>query len=530
MLKYKKYIFFGLVILPLIIRFLYILKTPLYLDEGIYINWADLFNQSKDFAYLSLLDGKTPLFYWLVSFTNPLFNNYLLSGRLISILAGLISIICWMIIFWIFFDFKKSIIFLFLSLISPFGYFVERLALTDSLLMSFANISLMFLLLSKKILDEKKSFKKIRFIVCMFFSGLFLGFAYATKTSARLFFVTYLLISLFWIINFFKNTKIKNIIFMFFGLVVLVFVYNEVINYFRVGGHIFWNSVSEKEKLMIFSPREIFLRLINNPLSAFNYFGLIIQYWVAYLSGLMIFVFIGIYKLISEKKNREFLWLLFYWICVTLAISLSGKVMASRYIYATYSVMLAIAVFGIDYLFSLKKIKINIFVYSLMLLILFQSLFFIFNPEKAIYSKDDQSYFVSSSLTALGLPKVIEYFNNKDKSNVVVGVCGTWGVPEGSSVLLKQSGIKSEIINVNSIITSKPTINNKCEKRWIYKNESCWKIDFGFDDKSDTVRYLFIAGDDIWVEKLIELGVEKIYEFERYKGITKNYFLKIPTI
>lgn len=529
MLKYKKYIFFGLVILLLIIRFLYILKTPLYLDEGIYINWADLFNQSKDFAYLSLQDGKTPLFYWLVSFTKPIFNNYLLSGRLISIFAGLITIICWMVIFYVFFDSKKSIIFLFLSLIAPYGFFVERLALTDSLLMCFANISLMFLLLSKKILEGNKSLRKVIFIFYMLFSGLFLGMAYATKTTTRLFFVTYLLISLFWILNYFKNIKVKNIILMFFGLFVLTLVYNEIINLFRVGGHIFWNSISEKEKLMIYSPKEILARLTNNPWSAFNYLDLIIEYWISYLSGLMVFVFIGTFKLISDIKNHKFLWLLFYWVCVTLAISLSGKVMASRYIYATYSVMLAIAVFGIDYLLSLKMVKIKIFVYLLMLLVLFQSLFFVFKPERAIYSKDDRSYFVSSSLTALGLPKVIEYFENKDKSKILVGVCGTWGVPEGSSVLLKQSGIKSEIINVNSIITSKPTINNKCEKRWIYKNESCWKIDFGFDDKSDTVRYLFIAGDDIWVEKLVELGVEKIYEFDRYKGLTKNYFLKMPT-
>ena len=519
-----------LVVLLLVLRFSFILKSPLYLDEGIYISWADLIHQSKDFAYLSLQDGKTPLFFWMISAFGPFINNYLLSGRLISLFAGLVTAVCWMIIFSKYFNLRKSIIYLFLFLIAPYGFLVERMALSDSLLMAFTSLSLMFLVLSKKILDEKNRRKIIKFIACMLFSGISLGFAYATKTTTRLFFVTYLMIASFWVIGYLKNKKLKNIFLMSLGLIILMFFYKEVISCFRVGGHILWSSIAEKEKLMIYSPQEIIKRLIDNPLSAFNYSNLLLQYWGAYLSGLMIFVLIGTFKLIFTKENRKFLWLLFYWVFVTAAICLSGKVMASRYIYATYPIMLAIAVFGVDFLLSFKNKKIDMFVCLLMVLVLGQSCLLVFNPEKAIYAKDDQSYFVSSGLTALGLPEVIKYFDNKDKSKVLVGVCGTWGVPEGSSILLREAGLKSEIINVNEILSSKPLENNKCDKWWIKKDSLCWRLDFGIGDESNTVRYLFVAGDDKAVEKLLEVGVKKIYQFDRYKGITKNYFLEVPNL
>jgi len=136
---FKKTSILVLILLLIVLRFSFILKSPLYLDEGIY----------------SLQDGKTPLFFWMIYVFGPLINNYLLAGRLISIFAGLVTAGCWMIIFFNYFNLRKSIIYLFLFLIAPYGFLVERMALSDSLLMAFASLSLMFLMLFKKILDEK---------------------------------------------------------------------------------------------------------------------------------------------------------------------------------------------------------------------------------------------------------------------------------------------------------------------------------------------------------------------------------------
>jgi len=513
----------------LILRFSFLLRRPLYLDEGIYLSWASLINQSKDFAYLSLQDGKTPLFFWFISYLGPLLGNYLLVGRLISVFAGLITVISWIIIFYKNFDFKKSLLYLYLFLITPFGFLIERMALSDSLLMAFASLSLMFLILSKNVLSDNKNKSNFKFFLYIVFSGISLGFSYATKTTTRLFLVTYLFIALFWVIIFLKNKKIKKIILFSFGILIFMFFYREIISLFRVGGHVLWSSIEEKEKLMIYSPKEILGRITDNPLSIFNYVPLVFEYLKVYISGILIFLLIGIYRLIYLKENRKFLWLIFYWLFITAAICLSGKVMASRYIYVTYPIIIAMAVFGIDYLLLLKNKFYKIFVYLILIIVLGQSCLLVFVPQKAIYSKDDQSYFVSSALTAIGLPEVIDYFKYQDKSKVLVGVCGTWGVPEGSEIILREAGIKSEIINVNKIISKKPMTNNNCEKWWIKKDELCWRLDFGIGDESNTVRYFYVAGDDIAVNQLIDLGVEKIYQFDRKNSQTKNYFLKIPS-
>lgn len=526
----KKILIAALIISLLVLRFSFILKAPLYLDEGIYISWANLTHQSKDFAYNSLQDGKTPLYFWTISILGPILNNFLLSGRLISIFAGLVTAICWMIIFYKNFNIRKSFIYLILYLVTPFGFLVERMALSDSLLVALASLSLMFLMLSKNLLENKYRRWKMKLILYMVFSGISLGLAYATKTTARLFFVTYLIIATFWLLNYIRYKNFKNVILILFGLILFVLFYNEIINFFRVGGHIFWNSIAEKEKLMIYSPQEIFKRISGNPLSVFNYFGLLLQYWGYYLSALMLFVVVGSVRLISIKENHKFIWLLFYWIFVTLAICLSGRVMASRYIYATYPVMIAIAVFGVDFLMSFKNRIINNIVYILVFLVLGQSCLLVFIPEKALYAKDDQNYFVSSELTALGIPDVIKYFDDKDKSSVLIGISGTWGVPEGSSILFKEAGLKSEIININRIILNKPPVNNKCENNWISKDDLCWNLDFITKDESGIIKYLYVVGDDKLVSKIIELGAKKIIQFDRYRGSTKTYLLQMPIL
>lgn len=521
------FLFPLLLFILLVLRFIFLLKNPLYLDEGIYIFWSDLFNNSKDFAYISLQDGKTPLFFWLTALLQGTTKSYLLAGRLISLVAGLVSIFCWVLIFNKLASKRKSLIFLLLALIAPYGFLVERMALSDSLLMAFLNMSLLFLIYSFDLFKKRDNQKSIFYSLIFFvISGILLGLAYATKTTSRLFLITYLLIAIFWISGHLINHKFKKSILLMLGLTLMLLFYREMVSLFRVGGHVYWGSIADKEKLMIYGPSEIIKRLLNNPLSAFSYWKLIFQYIWKYLLGISLFLVIGVTQIIKNKKNRLFVWLLFYWLFVTAVIAVSGKVMASRYVYTTYHVMLAISVFGVDYLLKLNNRKIKVLVVILGLATLFGSMLFVFAPERAIYADDDQDYFVSSGLNTLGLDKVIEYLRDKDKSRIIVGLSGTWGVPEGSLLLLREASIKSEIISINRSISSKALVGGKCDNYYIQKNNLCWKIDF--EANSDFNRYLFIVGDDESVQKLLDIGVKLIYKFDRYRGNSKNYFIEIP--
>jgi hypothetical protein len=520
-----KTFFVFLIAALLILRFSFILKAPLYLDEGIYISWANLIHNSKDFAYTSLQDGKTPLYFWLLSFWGPQINNYLLAGRLISIFSGLVTAASWMIIFNK--NFKKSFIYLSIFLIAPYGFLVERMALSDSLLIALSSLSLMFIICAKNILENKNKINYYLFYLSMSLSGIALGFSYATKTTTRLFFITYLIIIFSWIFLYCLNKQYKKMITLLIGSIILILFYNEIITYFKVGGYIFWNSIAQKEQLMIYSPSEIITRLTNNPLSAFNYAALFFEYLQKYLSTLLILTTIGIIQIIRKKENQKFIWLIFYFVFVSFAICVSGKVMASRYIYAVYPTLLAISVFGIDYLISIKKKWSTLLLLSIYITTLFQSLPYVFNFEKASYAKDDQQYFVSGNLTALGLNHVMKYFKDKDTTDTLIGLSGSWGIPDGALVLLKEVGIKSQILEKNMILSEKSTENDKCPEKWLKKNNLCFKMEFAHNQEKN--KYLYIVANDEMVQKLIELGIKPIYEFNRFKGESKNYFLEVPT-
>ena len=66
-----------------IIRFFGLMLIPVYLDEAIYINWADMFRKSSNFAYLSMQDGKTPLYFWITGTMMKFLKDPLLSSRLV---------------------------------------------------------------------------------------------------------------------------------------------------------------------------------------------------------------------------------------------------------------------------------------------------------------------------------------------------------------------------------------------------------------------------------------------------------------
>src|SRR3990167_410413 len=70
------------------LRLYRIMSLPIFTDEAIYTRWSQIANQDASWRFISLVDGKQPLFIWLNMILVRVIHDPLLSGRLISVFAG----------------------------------------------------------------------------------------------------------------------------------------------------------------------------------------------------------------------------------------------------------------------------------------------------------------------------------------------------------------------------------------------------------------------------------------------------------
>src|SRR5258708_29055975 len=92
--KYWAIIFAAAIIaLFLITRFYNILSLPIFTDEAIYVRWAQIAKNDAAWRFISLTDGKQPMFVWIAMILVKFIHDPLLAGRLVSVGAGFISLV-----------------------------------------------------------------------------------------------------------------------------------------------------------------------------------------------------------------------------------------------------------------------------------------------------------------------------------------------------------------------------------------------------------------------------------------------------
>lgn len=90
----------GRKVLPVLLAAAFLLRVyhiremfPILVDESIYLRWAEIIDHQGQW-FISLLDGKQPLQYWLLALLRMVSDgDPLLAARLLSVVAGLLSTI-----------------------------------------------------------------------------------------------------------------------------------------------------------------------------------------------------------------------------------------------------------------------------------------------------------------------------------------------------------------------------------------------------------------------------------------------------
>lgn len=515
-----------LVFALILIKSFNLLSLPLYLDEGLYIFWAKLFTENTGFAYVSLQDGKTPLFIWLLSYLNSNIHNYLLTGRLMSVFAGVVSAVSWWIILKKTLEIQKASIFLLLVLITPFTYLIERVALVDSMLVSLGSLSLLFLFLAYEDIRFNKPVWRIIFWNLL--SGITLGLAFMTKTSAKVFVVSQIVVAVYWLIGFLRKKEYKKGVFLIMGIFIVVVLYFEMMGYMRVGAHRFWGQIFLKESQLTFTTSEILNRIPLLLTSKVNsiyiaHFYLVLQYMVVYLGFVFVAFLFGLLEIV--KKERKLFWICLYFAVISGGILLSAKVMASRYFYIAIPSIIAISTVGVYSFWQKDKMR-KILILGLLLTAM-QSSLMVFNPLHAFFTYDDKSYFITSDLSSLGLFESINIIKSKGMDNIV-GVSGIWGVMEGSQTLFIEQNI--DAVNLNHWLSkSDKNLVGECEKDQTEIENLCWKADVGgVKNSQKSNKYLFLTRGDENIDVLSRLeNITVVREFKRPGSTNRTYLLKL---
>ena len=83
----------GLSLLYLLVVTINLTKLPIFVDEAIYLRWSQIAWHDASWRFISLTDGKQPLYIWFVVPFMKLIADPLFAGRMASAVSGLGTIL-----------------------------------------------------------------------------------------------------------------------------------------------------------------------------------------------------------------------------------------------------------------------------------------------------------------------------------------------------------------------------------------------------------------------------------------------------
>lgn len=439
LVKYKSEIIFILILIAayFVLRLPNLTLQPIFADEAIYIRWAQVMKAEPTLRFISMTDGKTPLFMWLMIPLFKIINDPLFAGRFLSVMSGLFTLLGVFFLTKKVFNLKAAFWASLFYVITPYTVFFDRMALVDSMLSSFTIWIIYFAIW----LSES-----LRLDVAMIL-GYLMGGAILTKTPGLI----NLLILPFSIISFFqikKKTIIKLVVLWAVTLGIALIIYNAL----RLGPE--FNKLSARNADYVFSPEELKGRILDPFIPHFHD----ISDWFPKLFTIptLFFIGTGIFYTLSKLNKKALVVLI--WAVVPMFVSMAFlKTFTARYLLTSIAPLLVFAGFGIEQI--LEKIKLRNYIKILigLSLILPFAIWFdyqlLINPPPDNLPKEERIGYFEEWTAGYGFSEIAQFLIDKSKDQkVVLGTEGAFGtLPDGLQIYLDKSKI--------SIVTGKATVS-----------------------------------------------------------------------
>ena len=410
----------GIILLFAVTRLYNLLAVPIFTDEAIYIRWTQIFIADKHQFFISLTDGKQPLFIWLGYPLVRFLHDPLLGLRLVSVIAGLCSLIgIYFLTKELFKNKKTAYVAALVYIIYPFSLVYDKLALYDSLLATFAIWSLY---------AEVLLVRRRKFGIALLTGGIFAG-GMLTKSSS--FFFLYLLPFSLLLFDFkeklWKKNLMKWVAFAVVAVALAVMCYSVL----RLSPN--YHYIADKNYLFVDPPKV----WIKHPfLHASSNLRFLTEDLISYATWPLLMLSITSFFL-DRKFLREKLLLIVWFAAPFSALVLLGSpvFLFPRYILFMTMPLLVLAAFAIAAIYRLIKPKyIGVAITAALLLpIAYKDYFILFDFPKAPIAKLDREQLIAGYASGVGIRQITDYLNDKSKAGpIYVGTEGDFGLlPQG---------------------------------------------------------------------------------------------------
>lgn len=404
---------FGITVLYFVTRLYNILELPIFTDEAIYIRWSQIAKQDANWRFISLTDGKQPLFIWLMMVLMKFVKDPLLAGRLVSVGAGFFTLIG---LFFLGRELFKNrwigILCSFLYLIYPMALVYDRMALYDSLVGTFAVWGLYFsvILVRRLQLD-------IALIL-----GMVIGGGVLTKTSG--FFSIYLLPVTLLLFDFSHKDRFKRII-KWIGLAVLATILAYMF-YSILRLSPFFHIINEKNALFVYPLKE----WVEHPFTFFVGNWKAIWDWLTRYMTWTVLLLVG-GSFIIRSKTKEKLLILGWFLISAISLAIFGKTLYPRFIFFMTLFLIPLAAFSLFNIYLVVRNKLLLIVLFLITFSLtFRTDYLILNdfPQASI-PRSDLGQYKNDWPAGGGVKEAVEFFKEQaQKGKIYIATQGTFGL------------------------------------------------------------------------------------------------------
>ena len=396
-------------------RFINLKIIPIFTDEAIYSYWAQVALHDPENRYISLVDGKQPLFIWISAVLQKFISDPLIATRTTSIISGLFAVIGIYLLSKELFNTKVAKISALLYIILPFTLLYDRLGIYDSLLTMLGIYSTYF---SVKMAKEPR-------LDMALLNGISIGLALITKSSGFFFL---LLIPTALIIFDFKNKKAKI---NFFRWILLssasVFIAQIIYNSLRLSPYFY--IIAQKNSQFIRSFSEVlqkpFLLLTSNSAT-------ITSWLTSYLGIPLIILFVlGTAYFIYKGEKRVLILLLYILFPFSVEI-IFNNVLYPRFVLFYFPYIIIIISLILVRLFYFKNKRQKLLKYTLALIFVFpvsNSILLLLSPTNAKIANSDAGQYLNDWPSGFGVSEAVELIKKSQvNGSVYVGTEGTFGL------------------------------------------------------------------------------------------------------